>query len=42
MENAGWKVLILWECQMKRDFDVLMEKVVNELLHNIVFDFQPR
>lgn len=33
LENAGWKVLILWECQIEKNFDVLMEGLTNELLN---------
>ena len=33
LETAGWKVLILWECQIEKDFDSLMEKLVKELLY---------
>lgn len=33
LETAGWKVLVLWECQIEKDFDSLMEKLVKELLY---------
>lgn len=33
LENAGWKVLILWECQIEKNFDALMEELTNELLN---------
>ena len=33
LEAAGWKVLILWECEIEDDFDHLMGKLVAELRH---------
>lgn len=31
LEAAGWKVLILWECEIEHDFDRLMWNLVAEL-----------
>lgn len=31
LEAAGWKVLILWECEIEGDFDHLMENLVAQL-----------
>jgi len=33
LETAGWKVLILWECEIENDFDRLMSNLVAELRH---------
>ena len=35
LEAEGWNVLVLWECEIKGDFDRLMRKLTTELLHNI-------
>lgn len=35
LEAAGWNVLVLWECEIKGDFDRLMGKLTTELWHNI-------
>ena len=31
LEAAGWKVLILWECELENDFERLMDNLVVEL-----------
>ncbi|MFR1802067.1 MAG: very short patch repair endonuclease [Faecalispora jeddahensis] len=31
LEAAGWKVLILWECEIENDFERLMDNLVVEL-----------
>ena len=31
LEAAGWNVITLWECDIKKGFDVTMENVVREL-----------
>ncbi len=33
LETAGWKVLILWECEIEEDFDHLMGNLAAELRH---------
>jgi len=33
IENLGWKVIIIWECELKNDLDLnkkLLEKLINE------------
>lgn len=35
LEAAGWKVLILWECEIEGDFDRLMDNLVTELHRSI-------
>lgn len=35
LEALGWKVIIVWECQLKKaNFEDTMEMVVSELQHN--------
>ncbi len=32
LENLGWKVLVIWECELKKEcFDETMEKLINEI-----------
>lgn len=35
LEAEGWNVLVLWECEIKGDFDRLMGELTAELWHNI-------
>lgn len=28
LENSGWKVVVLWECEVEKNFERLMEKVI--------------
>ena len=28
LETAGWKVVVLWECEVEKNFEPLMEKVI--------------
>ena len=30
--TAGWKVLVLWECEIEKSFDVTMEKLTKNIL----------
>ena len=32
LEEAGWKVVVLWECEIENDFENTMEKVTEQLL----------
>lgn len=32
LQDMGWKVIILWECELKKDFEGVMNKVVIELI----------
>lgn len=34
LEAAGWKVIALWECDIKKRFDETMDTVVRELQEN--------
>lgn len=31
LEEAGWKVLIIWECEIEKKFEETMTKITNEL-----------
>ena len=32
LQSAGWKVIVLWECEITRNFETTMEKTIKELL----------
>lgn len=32
LEKLGWKVIILWECDLKRDFENTMINLLNQLI----------
>ena len=32
LEKAGWKVVVLWECEIENDFENTMEKVTEQLM----------
>ena len=32
LTDDGWKVIILWECEINKDFDNLMNKTVEQIL----------
>lgn len=32
LEDDGWRVIVLWECDVERRFEQTMEKLVSELL----------
>jgi DNA mismatch endonuclease (patch repair protein) len=34
LEVDGWKVIVLWECQIKNDFDQIIETLVNSINNN--------
>ena len=31
LEAAGWNVIVIWECEIRKDFEINMTRVVNEL-----------
>ena len=33
LQAAGWKVLVLWECEIENSFEQLMESLAAELRH---------
>lgn len=34
LEVDGWKVIVLWECRIKNDFDQIIETLVNSINNN--------
>lgn len=34
LEQAGWKVIILWECELKQHFENCMSALIQELTEN--------
>lgn len=34
LEADGWKVIVLWECQIKNDFDQIVATLVNSINNN--------
>lgn len=32
LEEAGWKVIILWECEVKRNFETRMEEILSDII----------
>jgi len=31
LQSMGWNVIVLWECELKRDFEKTMDAVIDEL-----------
>lgn len=36
LRNLGWKVIVIWECELKRNFQETMDKVEKELARKTV------
>lgn len=36
LETAGWNVVVLWECELKKDFDSVMSSLKQTILNNPV------
>lgn len=34
LSSMGWKVITLWECELEKDFEACMEKLIDEIEHN--------
>lgn len=34
IERMGWSSIVLWECELKKDFDGVMEKLLKQLYTN--------
>ena len=34
----GWNVIVIWECEVKKDFEVNMQRIKNELEENYLKD----
>ena len=32
LKNAGWHVIVLWECELNKNFDSVMEQTTEEIL----------
>ena len=33
LENMGWKVVVVWECEVEKHLDKTLKEVKNEILH---------
>jgi len=31
LEALGWKVIVLWECELKKDFEAVMQNLITEV-----------
>ena len=31
LEEQGWKVIVVWECKLKKDAEIALSKIVNEM-----------
>jgi DNA mismatch endonuclease (patch repair protein) len=31
LEEAGWKVIVIWECEIKKSFEEIMEAVIKQI-----------
>jgi DNA mismatch endonuclease (patch repair protein) len=31
LEEQGWKVIVVWECELKKDAELALSKIVNEM-----------
>ncbi len=36
LEKRGWKVIVVWECQVKKDLESTMKRVTNDLDANFI------
>ncbi len=36
LEKLGWNVIVIWECEIKKDFDGNMQRVINDLETNYI------
>lgn len=34
LENDGWQVLTVWECELNKDFESVMEKTIKQITEN--------
>lgn len=37
LEKDGWKVIVLWECEIKEDFEKVIKNLVNNLTVILIF-----
>lgn len=40
LRNLGWHVIILWECEIKEDFNALISQLENELKEYLFEDYE--
>lgn len=33
LESQGWKVFVVWECELKSDFETVMDNLYNEIMN---------
>ena len=38
LRNLGWHVIILWECEIKEDFEQLIKMIENEMKQYYMID----
>ena len=36
LEESSWHIIVIWECELKKDFETTMKRVINELIDQIV------
>lgn len=37
LQEMGWHVIVIWECELENDFEGIMKKVVQKIRHNVQF-----
>ena len=37
LQEMGWNVIVIWECELENDFEGIMKKVVQKIRHNVQF-----
>ena len=35
LENMGWQVIVLWECELEKDFDETMQRTITLIRENV-------
>lgn len=36
LESLGWNVIVIWECEVKKDLETYMQRIKNELEENYI------
>ena len=36
LEKLGWNVIVIWECEIKKNFEISMQRIINELDENYI------
>ena len=39
LQKLGWNVIVIWECEIKQDFETIMQRVVNDLNANYLSQY---